>query len=224
MKKPTLPNIFDILLAMIGVSLCGIGAGFANCAALGMDSIGIFYDGIREILGLSSDKLGIASFIVSAVIISFLFFVARKYVSFGTVVYILGYGSFISIGDIIYNTLFADADLPVRIIVSILGYFLLYIGISIYIAIDIGTDAFTGLVLFLTDKTHFQMKYVKIVFDIFLIIIGALLGGALGVPTILTMILAGPFIQFFSKQFQKMYFKVKLKKEKALKKTSDKQN
>ena len=56
-KKFTIPNIYDILLALIGVSLCGIGVGFANCAALGLDSIGIFYDGIRNILNFSSKNL-----------------------------------------------------------------------------------------------------------------------------------------------------------------------
>ena len=213
MKKPKLPNIFDILLALIGVSLCGIGVGFANCASLGLDSIGIFYDGIRNILGFGHEMLGIASFIVSGVLIVFLFFAARKYVSLGTLIYIIAYGSFITVGSLIYNAFVFEDTLPVRIIFSIIGYLLLYFGLGIYIAIDIGVDSFTGIVLYLTDLTHFEMKYVKIVFDVILIIIGAVLGGSLGAATFITMIVAGPIIQFLSKRIQIIYFKFKIKNE-----------
>lgn len=210
-KKFTIPNIYDILLALIGVSLCGIGVGFANCAALGLDSIGIFYDGIRNILNFSADMLGVTSFIVSGVILAFLFFAARKYVSLGTLIYIIAYGSFITVGSIIYNALISENNLFISIVFSCIGYILLYIGLAIYIAIDIGMDAFTGIVLYLADITHFEFKYVKIVFDIVLIIIGAVLGGALGVPTIITMVVGGPLINFFTKKFQRIYFKFKLK-------------
>ncbi len=221
MKKLKMPNIFDILFALIGVSLCGIGVGFVNCASLGFDSIGIFYDGIRNILGFSSDLLGVASFIVSGVLCVFLFFAARKYVSFGTFIYILAYGSFITVGSLIYNALIIESTMVVRIVFTVIGFLLLYFGIGIYVAIDIGVDAFTGVVLFLTDKTHFEMKYVKIVFDILLLVIGALLGGTLGVSTFVTMVLAGPVIQFFSKRFQKVYFRFKLRNIKAEKERSN---
>ncbi len=220
-KKFTIPNIYDILLALIGVSLCGIGVGFANCAALGLDSIGIFYDGIRNILNFSPDMLGVTSFIVSGVILVFLFFASRKYVSLGTLIYIIAYGSFITVGSIIYRALVFENNLFTSIVFSCIGYILLYIGLAIYIAIDIGMDAFTGIVLYLSDITHFEFKYVKIAFDIVLIIIGAVLGGALGVPTVITMVVGGPLINFFTKRFQGIYFKIKLRSMKASKKNKE---
>ena len=213
-KKKTkfvIPDIYDILLAMIGVSLCGIGVGFANCAVLGLDSIGILYDGIRNVLGFSSDMLGVASFIVSGILIVFLFFAARKYVSLGTLIHTIAYGSFVTVGMIIYNAIISDNIMFIRILFCVIGYLLLYVGIGIYIAIDIGVDAFTGIVLYLADITHIEMKYVKIAFDIALLIIGAILGGTLGVASFVTMVVAGPLINLFSKQFQKLYFKFKLK-------------
>ena len=216
-----MPNIFDIFLALSGVSLCGIGVGFASCASLGMDSIGLFYDGVRNILGFSSDMLGVASFIVSGIIMIFLFFASRKYVSIGTIIYIIAYGSFVSVGSLIYNGVVSGDSLAVRIVFSCVGYILLYIGLGIYVAIDIGVDAFTGIVLFLSDKTHFEMKYVKIVFDVILIIIGTVLGGTIGAATFVTMIVAGPIIQFLSKRFQVLYFKFKVKNAKKKESSRD---
>ena len=212
--KFTIPNIYDILLAMIGVSLCGIGVGFANCAAFGLDSIGIFYDGIRNVLGFSTDMLGVASLIVSGVILVFLFFASRKYVSLGTLIYTIAYGSFVSVGMMIYNVIISTDTVIIRIIFSVTGYLLLYIGVGIYVAIDIGVDAFTGIVLYLADLTHIPMKYVKIVFDVILLIIGTIMGGTLGVASFVTMIVAGPLINLFSKTVQKIYFRFKLKKQK----------
>ena len=219
--KFVIPNIYDILLALIGVSLCGMGAGFTKCASLGLDSIGILYDGIRNILGFSSDMLGVASFIVSGAILVFLFFAARKYVSFGTLIYIIAYGSFVSVGMLIYDAIVDEETLFFRIIFSVLGFLILYFGIGIYVAIDIGVDAFTGIVLYLSDITHFEMKYVKIVFDIVLIIVGAVLGGTLGVATFVTMLTAGPIINLVSKKFQAKYFRFKLRKELGKKDKTD---
>ena len=213
-RKLIIPDKFDILLALIGVSFCGIGAGFTKCASLGLDSIGIFYDGIRNVIGFPVDMLGVASFIVNGIIITFLFFASRKYVSLGTLIYIIAYGSFVTIGTIIYNAVFVENILIIRILFSFIGFMILYIGIGIFVAIDIGVDAFTGLVLFLSDITHFEMKYVNIAFVLILIIIGAVIGGEFGAATFITMIAAGPLITLFSKKFQAIYFKIKLRKEK----------
>ena len=216
-KKIKLPKLADILLTLIGVALCGIGTGFANCAALGLDAIGILYDGVRNVLGLSSEALGIASFIVSAVIILFLFIVKRKYVSFGTLIYVVGYSACISVGNGIHHFVTGGReDLWIRIIFSVVGFMLLYVGLSIYVAVDIGVDAFTGLVLYLRDVTKMELKYVKIQFDLVLIVAGALMGGKLGVATLVTMIVAGPILQWLSTRFQAIYWRWRLKDQKEI--------
>lgn len=214
-KRMKLPAIGDILLAMIGVAFCGIGVGFAGNAQLGLDAIGLFYDGARNMLGFSEDGLGVASFAVSAVLIVFLFIVKRKYVSFGTLIYVLFYSGCISVGNVIYHWITGGLDaLWVRILFSVFGFLLLYVGLGIYVAVDIGVDAFTGMVLYLRDVTQVDLKYVKIVFDIALILMGTLMGGTLGVATFVTMLVAGPMIQCLSKRFQALYFRGKVEEEK----------
>ena len=45
MKNKTgfkIPSFGDIILTVIGAILCGLGCGFMNYAALGMDAIGLF--------------------------------------------------------------------------------------------------------------------------------------------------------------------------------------
>lgn len=58
---------------------------------------------------------------------------------------------------------------------------LLYIGVGIYIATDMGLDPFTGLVMVMADALKKEYRIVKIAFDFAMILIGVVLGGKLGV-------------------------------------------
>ena len=86
----------------------------------------------------------------------------------------------------------------VRILGSVVGCVLLCFGVAIYIVLDIGVDPFTGIVLFFADITKKEYRIIKIIFDLTLIVIGAILGGKLGAVTLITAIAVGPTIQFFA--------------------------
>ena len=217
MKNKTgfkIPSFGDIILTVIGAILCGLGCGFMNYAALGMDAIGLFYDGIRNILNLSPDQIGTASYIVCAILSVFLWFADRRYVSVGSVIYIVMYGLFANLGTVLWTKLIPDSSIVINALISASGMLILYIGLGIYIAVDIGVDAFSGVMLWLSNITHKEMKYVKIAFDFGLAVIGFLLGGTLGIVTPVTIIIGGPCISFFTKKIQAVYFRHKLKDEK----------
>jgi len=205
--KLNLPSVKDTILAIIGAILCGLGVGFSNFASLGMDSVGIFYDGIRNVLGLSSSQIGTASYVVSFILFVFLWFVGRKYVSFGSVVYIIVYGIFANLGTLMMEHWVSNDSIWHRAVIAVFGILLLFMGLGIYIAIDIGVDAFTGTVLWICDKTHGKMEVVKVIFDLSLTLIGYLLGGKVGILTVITVLVGGPCIGFFTKKFQAIYFK-----------------
>ena len=205
--KPGKISIATIAVALIGVLLCGAGVGMNNCAGLGNDSVGILYDGIRSFLGLTSEQLGMASNYVNIGLLILLFFIGRKYVSVGTFVYLIPYGFCVSVGTKLYDLLaFSDA-VYCRIIFAVLGCLLLCMGVALFITVDIGVDPFTGIVLVLVDKLKKQYRFVKIGFDISLIIIGFLLGGKAGVVTMVTAVFIGPCIQFFNQIFVKTLVK-----------------
>lgn len=215
MKIPfRLPSITDIMLAVLGAMLCGLGCGFINYTSLGMDSIGLFYDGIRNVLSLKPDQIGTASYVVCIILSVFLLFADRKYVSFGSIIYIIMYGAFANLGTLMWEHLIVDAGLFIRIMITVSGLLILYIGLGICIAIDIGVDAFTGVMLWLCNITHKEMKYVKIIFDLGLAILGTILGGTLGPVTPVTILIGGPCIAFFTKHIQSAYFKRKINKTK----------
>ena len=197
----------NIFAAAFGVLLVGIGVAFNNCAGFGNDPVGIVYDGIRSISGMNQAQLGMASNAVNIVLLVFLFFVGRRYVSVGTFVYLLPYGFCVDLGNFLYGLHGASEDIWVRVVFSVLGCVLLSLGVAIYITVDIGVDPFTGVVLVLRDVLKKEYRYVKIGFDLTMVILGTLLGGRLGVVTVVTALAVGPVIQFFTRLLKKYFIK-----------------
>lgn len=195
-----------LILAVIGIILVGTGVAFNAAAALGNDPVGIMYDGIRSAAGLTSAQLGTASNIVNVVLVVAVFFADRHYVNIGTFVYCIPYGIIVDLGGRLYHTIFQFQvqTFGVQILGAVIGCLLLYTGVAMYITADIGLDPFTGVVMVLRDKMGKEYRVVKIGFDICCIVIGTLLGGKLGVITVITALTAGPVIQLLSDQMEKM--------------------
>lgn len=195
----------SVLIALIGVLLVGVGVAFNNCAGLGNDPVGIVYDGIRSVTGMGAEQLGLASNIVNLSLALLVFFTGRKYISVGTLVYFLPYGFFVELGILLYQFLAPETGgLAVQIAFSVVGCLLLYLGVAVYITMDIGVDPFTGIVLVIRDAVKKEYRIVKIIFDITMIILGTVLGGKLGAVTIITALTAGPVIQFFSGKLHRL--------------------
>ncbi len=193
-------EIRKCFLALLGILLIGVGVSFNAMAKLGNDPVGIFYDGIRNALGLNQEQLGMASNLVNIVLLVFLFFAGRRYLNIGTLIYILPYGVCVDIGTFLYSKIFAVETLTSRITASVAGCLLLYTGVGFFIAVDIGMDPMTGVAMVIRDWLKWDFKKAKWLFDGSMSLIGFLLGGTLGVVTILAAITAGPAIQFIAEK------------------------
>ncbi len=110
----------------------------------------------------------------------------------------------VDIGGRIYHLLFKVQTFPIQILGAVTGCLLLYTGVAMYITADIGLDPFTGVVMIIKDRLKKEYRSVKIGFDICCIVIGTLLGGNVGVITVITALSAGPVIQFIADQMKKI--------------------
>ncbi|WP_434314762.1 hypothetical protein V1331_07565 [Levilactobacillus brevis] len=192
-----------IALALLGIFLVCMGVAFNNNTQLGNDPVGIIYDGLRTTFHLEQAQLGTVSNYLNVVLIIGLFFMGRHYASWGTLMYLVPYGVFVSIGSALYPMIFTSTTLLGRSLGGLVGISLYYLGISLFVAANIGVDPFSGFMLTLRDKTGWSMRRSKITFDGALIIMGVLLGGKFGIITILTALTTGPTIQALSSIFRK---------------------
>ena len=188
------------LIALVGILLVGVGVSFNAMSGLGNDPVGIFYDGIRCALGLDAAQLGLASNIVNIVLTGFLLVAGRRYLNLGTLIYIVPYGACVDIGTFLYTKIFVADALWSRITACVTGCLLLYTGVAIFIAMDIGLDPMTGTAMVIRDWLRWDYKKAKWLFDGCMTLLGFVLGGTLGAVTILTAITAGPAIQYIAEK------------------------
>lgn len=198
------------LMCLVGVAFIGFAIAFNASALMGNDPISVFFDGARALIArlIGFDDLGVATNVVNYTLLLIIFFIAREYISFGTFIYALPMGSFIQLG---FN-LFAALKIPVDVVYwqvfsFVLGCFMLFVGISIFIAADFGLDPWTALTLFLTKKTNKPLNIVKVALDVVTLVLGWLLGGRVGIATIFAALTGGPTIQKFSSIFEKLFAK-----------------
>ncbi|WP_216637397.1 YitT family protein [Bacillus sp. FJAT-27445] len=196
-----------IIVSIIGIALICIGVAFNNHTLFGNDPVGILYDGVRSTFDFSRAELGLISNYINIGLILLLLFFGRKYVNLGTVLYLIPYGLLVSFGGQLYQFLFDNSILLHRISGGLAGCILLYTGLGLFVASNIGVDPFTGLMLTLRDKTKWSISRAKVTMDLGLIVIGFLLGGTFGIITIFTALTTGPAIQYLSQFFDKKLFK-----------------
>ena len=171
------------------------------------EGFGIFYDGIRSALGLNQEQLGLASNIVNIVLVVFLLLAGRKYLNLGTIIYIVPYGLCVDLGTFLYTKIFVADALWCQILSSVAGCLLLYAAVALFIAVDIGLDPMTGVAMVIRDWLGWDFKKAKWLFDGVMTLLGFVLGGKLGIVTILTAITAGPMIQWMSELVKKKLVK-----------------
>ena len=203
-KEKSMKNfMINIAIALVGVAFVGFGIAFNSAAMLGNDAVAILYDGVRNIFGLPIDRLGIVTNAVNYAIIVIAFLINRKYINIGTFIYTIPMGTFVGIGAKIYESFNFPPILEFKILSSLVGCLMLFIGLGIFIAIDIGVDPFTALAMILKDKINSQYKTAKIIWDLSSLAIGFALGGKAGVVTVIAALFGGPIIQFVSEIVKK---------------------
>ena len=194
------------VIALVGIFLVCIGVAFNNNTRLGNDPVGIIYDGLRAAFHIPRVQLGMVSNVLNIFLILLLFLVGRHYVNVGTVMYLVPYGMLLTIGSHLYTHIFTNDALITRLTGGATGIILYYIGISLFVAADIGVDPFNGFMLTIRDKTGWSMRRSKMTFDVCLMLAGFLMGGKFGIITIVTALTTGPTIQALSELIQKRVF------------------
>jgi uncharacterized membrane protein YczE len=203
-------------LALVGVILVGFGLAFNSAANLGNDTVAVLYDGVRNALGFPIEKLGLVTNMVNLIFVAAVFIFGRHYINIGTFIYALSLGYFVDIGFKLHGILNIPAVLGGRIFSSFIGCSMVFIGIGIYIAMDIGMDPVTGMNMLVRDLIKRQFKTAKITSDVSCLVIGYVLGGKAGVVTVIAAFTGGPIIQKVSETFDKQVLrKVNLSRKAA---------
>ena len=190
-----------IIIIVIGSIIAAYGITLALYAGFGGATLAVLWQGISKTFYIS---IGMASLIVAIVMIVFAFFYDRSQIHIGTILYQIVYSLCV---DLFANAHVYSTHLWVNALIMLLGVLLFAVGTGFYAAASLGRGSYEALTFSLAEKNGWQVKVVRMILDIVMVIAGVLLGGKFGICTIVTIIISGPVIQFtagITKKYLKM--------------------
>ena len=187
-----------IIIIVIGSIIAAYGITLALYAGFGGATLAVLWQGISRTFHIS---IGMASLIVAIIMIVFSFFYYRSQIHIGTIIYQLVYSLCV---DLFANAHVYSTHLWVNALIMLLGVMLFAVGTGVYAAASLGRGSYEALTFSLAEKNGWQVKAVRMILDIVMVLTGVLLGGKFGICTIVTIIISGPIIQFTASKAKKL--------------------
>ena len=187
-----------IIIIVIGSIIAAYGITLALYAGFGGATLAVLWQGISRTFHIS---IGMASLIVAIIMIVFSFFYDRSQIHIGTIIYQLVYSLCV---DLFANAHVYSTHLWVNALIMLLGVMLFAVGTGVYAAASLGRGSYEALTFSLAEKNGWQVKAVRMILDIVMVLTGVLLGGKFGICTIVTIIISGPIIQITASKTKKL--------------------
>ncbi|MFI8828869.1 YitT family protein [Streptomyces sp. NPDC053431] len=178
----------------VGLALYGTSSALLVRGGLGLEPWGVLHQGLAERTGLS---IGVVSIVVGAIVL-LLWIPIRQRPGLGTVsnVFVIGLAMDGTLA------LVPETDgLPAGIALLVLGIVLNGVATGLYIAARFGPGPRDGLMTGLHRLTGRSIRLVRTAIEIAVVATGFLLGGSVGVGTVLYALAIGPLAQFFLRWF-----------------------
>lgn len=191
--------IKKIIIIVIGSIVAAYGITLALYAGFGGATLAVLWQGISKTFHVS---IGMASMIVAVIMIVFAFFYDRSQIHIGTILYQIVYSLCV---DLFANMHVYSTHVWVNALIMLMGVMLFAIGTGIYAAASLGRGSYEAVTFSFAEKNGWQVKVVRMVLDIVMVIVGVILGGKFGVCTIVTIIISGPVIQFTASKTKQIF-------------------
>lgn len=190
--------IIKLIIIVVGSVIAAYGITLALYAGFGGATLAVLWQGISKTFHVS---IGTASMIVAIVMIVFAFFYDRSQIHIGTILYQIVYSFCV---DLFANAHVYSTHIWVNALIMLLGIVLFAIGTGFYAAASLGRGSYEALTFSLAEKNNWQVKIVRMVLDVVMVVTGVMLGGKFGICTIVTILISGPVIQFAAAKTKKL--------------------
>lgn len=210
MKFDTKGLIRKLIVAMAGLIICGTGVGIFLYSGLGVDPASVFELGIGNVFHIS---YGTSAAVINVVILVIVFFLDKSYINIASILAIFGIGYTADFVNFVLGIfLKGEQHIMVRLILIIIGLLIMSTGIAAYIRADLGVGAIDLVSEIISSKLKISYRGVRVSADAAFVVIGFILGGSVGIGTVLAAFMTGPSIQFLRPYVYKVTDRI-LKKE-----------
>jgi uncharacterized membrane protein YczE len=183
------PSFKTLFLLCFGLTICGLGEGLLLISTIGASPWNVLHQGLALNLGLS---VGTWAFLIGLVVLSLWFFLDEK-IGMGTII------NFIIVAIMIDLTVFIFEEPEIWInqfLLCVISVLMVGMGSGIYLIARLGPGPRDGLMTGLQKKTGFSIALIRGTIEIIVVSCGWLLGGTVGVGTLLYAVGIGPVVAF----------------------------
>ncbi|MEV7192098.1 hypothetical protein AB0N81_09830 [Streptomyces sp. NPDC093510] len=179
---------------LIGLALYGFSLSVLVRASLGVNPWSVLYEGLEQRTPLSFGTISA----VLGVLVLLLWIPLRQRPTFGTFANIVVLAVSSDLGLLILPE---DLNLPVRIGLLVAGVVLNGLSVAVYVGARFGPGPRDGLMTGAAAVTGRSLRRVRTVIELSVLAVGWLLGGTVGVGTVLYAVAVGTVTQFFMPWF-----------------------
>jgi len=179
-----------LIQLVLGLALYGGAMALMLRAGLGLDPWDVFHQGLSGRVGIS---IGLLVNLVGAVVL-LLWIPLRQKPGIGTIANVLIIGTAMDLSLLVLSTL---DGLAVRAAALVLAIVVNGIAGAMYIGAGLGPGPRDGLMTGLVRRTGWSIRLVRTGIELAVLAIGWLLGGTVGVGTVLYAFAIGPLVQLF---------------------------
>ena len=197
MKKLS-ETIKKLLLFLLGMSIIQFGVALFLRMNIGSDPFTVFTQGLANTLNNLGMNVttGTANRIILVVLFSIILLLNKNHIKIGTIICVIGVGPIIDLGIRVVSVLPVESySYLLKMFLIALGCFIIAIGFSILSATKVGVAPNDIIPFIIKERINCEYRWIRICMDAFLLIGGFMLGGTVGVGTIIAMANTGPFIQ-----------------------------
>ena len=188
-----------IVLLLMGLAIAHLGVTLFLLADLGSDPFNVLIQGLYRFLPWPGFMThGYVHMGVSFLIILVLLAVDRSYIRIGTLLCMVLGGPIIDVFTIALGSLIhSESPMALRLAALVVGCVILAFGMTIVIQSKAGTGPNDLVAVVISDKTRWKFGLVRICVDVCFALTGFLLGGTVGLGSIICAFLVGPAAQVF---------------------------
>ncbi len=169
---------------------------------LGVGPWDVLHIGLTKNFGLT---IGTWSIILGVIIIVVTSAVLKQWPKLGTWLNMILLGLFIDL----FNWMLPEFDtMTGQVIIFTLGVAVMSYGIGIYVAPNVGAGPRDSLMLILVDKLGISVKKVRTMIEVIVAVAGWLLGGPVGIGTVIIALLIGQIVHYALPQCRKLLLKI----------------
>ena len=188
--------IRDLFVIQIGFLLYGLALALLIRADIGTSTWLVFEIALADIFHISIGRMTV--FVGFSVLI--LALALREQVGWGTLGNILSIGPWLDL--CLWLIPLVDGNLILQILFFLAGILVQGIATAVYIGVDAGAGPRDSMMLAIHRVTGLSIRLARGILEIIVVSVGWLLGGPLGVGTVIFALLIGPSVQWAFKLFK----------------------